>query len=103
MRPRMKPGLLEVVTDLLEDLVSRGWQAQASLVKQPVNVVGAEADAFHVEGVDGARQGFAFGDESSARIAVRLLPDDADEFRDVRDRCVARIGRHDSYRKFTQL
>src|SRR5215204_1351133 len=48
VRARVEPGFFQMVPDLREQLGGRRRQGQPSFMEQPVDIVGPEADPFHV-------------------------------------------------------
>jgi hypothetical protein len=73
VRPRVEAGSFEVTARLFQQGSSLGRKRGGMLRQLPVDVVDAEADAFHVEGGNGARQSFTFRDDGGeAGVAARL-------------------------------
>jgi len=91
MRAGVEPGLFEVVPQLPERLACSRRQSQSTLMDQAIDVVGSEPDAFHVERVDRATEGFTFLQEAVALLTRGLLLDDGDELCDAREGGLARI------------
>jgi hypothetical protein len=83
MRSGGEAVLLEVMSNLSVRFSFSRRQSQATLMDQAVDVVGSEPDAFHVERVDRATEGFAFLQESVAFLTRGLLLDNDDELGDA--------------------
>lgn len=81
----METGFFEVPPHLHECLLRSRRQRQPAFVQQAIDVVGPEADAFHVEGLDGTRERFALVKELGTGIAGWLLLNEADQFSNPRD------------------
>jgi len=72
MRPRVEPGRLQMFPGFFEKLHGAFGRSRRQ-TEQTIDVVDAEADAFHVEGGNGARQSFTFRDDGGeAGVAARL-------------------------------
>ena len=71
VRTRVEPGSFEVLSRLLEQR-GCGCRRRRRGPQQPVDVVDAEADAFHVERSNRARQRLAFvGNRCRGRIGTQ--------------------------------
>ena len=79
----VEAGGLEVDADVRKRVGRGHGQAETALLQEPVDVVGPEPDALHVEGCDGSSEGFALVDQLIAGVPGWLRLDEGDEVRDA--------------------
>jgi len=92
--PRVEAGRFEVAADVGDDGRRVARERDRRVRHHPIDVVDAEADAFEVEGGDGAGERFGFLDQVAERLLLRNPLQDGKEIVDAALGRLAFVGGH---------